>query len=122
MKFDPTKPVQTSSGYPARIISTDVKGAYSIVALLDGENGEVPHLYNSDGKFYTNETYSLDLVNVPEKKTVRRYINLYPDLSLGDGSNDAETAKKRRGGRPVLACIEIDITTADGKLVSASFV
>lgn len=73
MAFDPTKPVQTRDGRPARIICTDrnhVDG--SIVALVKAVTGphkgeEVLMQYYEDGSYIRgNRTWDADLINVPE--------------------------------------------------------
>ena len=71
--FDPTKPVQTRGGYPARIICTDRKNDWPIIALVTDQNGrEAMYSYNSDG---TTGSFKLDLIN----KTQTGWINIYPD-------------------------------------------
>jgi len=39
MSFDPTKPVQTRDGRKARILYTDIKSGYPIVALTTEPGG-----------------------------------------------------------------------------------
>lgn len=71
MKFDPTKPVRTKRGRPARIICTDRKGDRPYIALID--NGEVEHLctVGVDGSTFFEEHC---LENIPERRSVFRYI------------------------------------------------
>lgn len=70
-RFNPNRPVQTREGLPARIICTDRKGRYPIVALVYQADGclageEVTLYYRKSGKFATSEKESrFDLVNVP---------------------------------------------------------
>lgn len=65
-QFDPTKPVQTRDGYKTRIICTDAKGDYPIVALVTHGEVEVAWAYRSDGKLGYGQQHS-DLINVPER-------------------------------------------------------
>lgn len=76
--FDPTKPVQTRSGRPARIVCTDRAGDDPILALVGTDkNGsiEVPHVYRLDGTRNGFPPY-FDLVNVPEVTVTYRRVDL----------------------------------------------
>jgi hypothetical protein len=77
--FDPTKPVQTRDGRPARILCTDrASPLYPIVALVRTEKGgEVSHYVTETGQSWRDEQESgSDLVNIPEKR--EGWINVYP--------------------------------------------
>ncbi len=71
MKFDPTKPVRTRDGRPARIVVTDLKGFYedTILALVKSPSGrEYTYTYTADGSYVRDDTISPhDLINVPER-------------------------------------------------------
>lgn len=65
--FDPTKPVQTRDGRPARIVTTESGDpSYPICAVLVYGSGFVnPYLYRADGSFLNADTpHDADLVNV----------------------------------------------------------
>jgi hypothetical protein len=77
-EFDPTKPVQTRAGRPARILCTDYAPHYynrNILAIVTYDDGhEVVWSYRANGSFRDNgKEDNLDLVNVPVKK----YYNIY---------------------------------------------
>ena len=74
--FDPTKPVETRSGRPARIICTDKKGGSPIVALVQFLNGgnEYPQYYRNDGSSAVMSPRE-DLVNVPVRTS--KFVNVY---------------------------------------------
>lgn len=77
MTIDFTKPVQTVSGLPVRIICTDRKGEWPIIGIIaDKDGSEDVHSWTNMGKF-TNYSYldSRDLMNVPETKIY--YVNVY---------------------------------------------
>jgi hypothetical protein len=61
--FDPTKPAQTRSGHPARILCTDRKEPYSIVALVGAE--EEAYHFTVAGMFYRSGLSEMDLINIP---------------------------------------------------------
>lgn len=66
MFFDPTKPVRTRGGKPARVLTTDRKGSSPIVVLL--EDGEL-YCVDSNGCYlYTGDEHPFDLVNAPQKR------------------------------------------------------
>jgi hypothetical protein len=74
--FDPTKPVQTRNGKPARIICTDAKNVVGrpIVALITNNLGhEETVLRNTDGTSVVGPQF--DLVNVPER--TEKFVNYY---------------------------------------------
>ncbi|HLX53129.1 MAG TPA: hypothetical protein VKR58_04280 [Aquella sp.] len=70
MSFDPTKPVQTIDGYPARILCDDLKGYYPICAavLIKDEFEEYEDMiyFTNQGKA-DRDRYdsSYDLINIP---------------------------------------------------------
>lgn len=65
--FDPTKPVTTRDGRPARIICTDTKGTNPIVALIMHRNGmETTLHYNPYGRWAGGSDHA-DLINVVVK-------------------------------------------------------
>ena len=68
MAFDLSKPFQTRDGRKARIICTDKKGDYPIVALVESNGSEDVLSYTKKGFYYgDNESYNscpLDLVNI----------------------------------------------------------
>lgn len=64
-EFDPTKPVQTRNGRKARILCTDRKNTYPIVALITFEDEEFYHAYTKEGKYWEDEDYhEYDLINI----------------------------------------------------------
>lgn len=75
MTFDPTKPVQTRRGLPARIICTNRKGVFSIIALImQGREEDVSsHLANGQFSCGSNGIDDRDLINVPEKPKLRSW-------------------------------------------------
>lgn len=102
-KFDATKPVQTRDGRKARIIATDKRGVYPIVALAEDDGEEITCVYTHEGMFWRDGTQSRnDLVNVPKKRTV--YINLYESFvadkehRVYDISDSAAAADARAAG------------------------
>jgi hypothetical protein len=126
MTFDPTKPVMTRAGKPARIIATDVQGEpIKIVALVEyTEGAETTHCYLRDGRHYSgkygegrNEAY--DLVN--ERRPGSGFLTLYgrcgvivpywnetrPDFNLMDSARGHDHGKR-------LACVEVSFKEGDG--------
>ena len=64
------KPVCTRDGRKARIICFDYKSSddYSIIALVDNGDNEMPYKFSKEGKFNLNCTDAYDLMMLPEKK------------------------------------------------------
>ena len=69
--------VITRDGRNARIICTDAKNNYPIVALIETHNGieTQPCGYKEDGTCLTGEELSCDLFFAPEKK--EGWLNIY---------------------------------------------
>lgn len=74
-KIDFTKPVQTRDGRPVRILCTERKhDSYPVVGLIEICGKECFYTWDLNGRYcehYNNN--NLDLVNVPEKKTVYQF-------------------------------------------------
>ena len=95
---NPSRKIVTREGKPARIICTDVKGAsYSVLALVDKGDYEMPTLYTKKGEYNLGTECSYDLFFAPEKQ--EGWINLYrmtSIISLGprayDTKEEAESA------------------------------
>lgn len=71
-EFDPTKPVQTRSGRPARIVSTKGPKAYPLIVVITRFDGSESVVYRTiKGLTYdAGMPLANDLVNVPNKKTL----------------------------------------------------
>lgn len=64
--LDLTRPVQTRDGRPARIISTDLKSDWPLVAAVTYADGrENLFTYRMDGKIDVGASFNFDLVNKP---------------------------------------------------------
>lgn len=81
--FDPTKPVQTRDGRPARILCTDAKNPeYPIVALVDSPDGEgeMPVSLTVTGRFHDDRIVTDDdLINIPPKVVRVAFHNVYSE-------------------------------------------
>jgi hypothetical protein len=64
--FDPTKPVRQRNGREARILATDCRADYPIVAeILRGDGAWTLHFFQRDGRAICFPETSL--VNIPER-------------------------------------------------------
>ena len=97
---DPLKKVVTRDGRPVRIICTDARGEYPIIALVeyyDGNNDNI-YSYTKDGVYYPIEPSEEDLFFASEApKKIARWPNVYKHLTgrygLGSMYSDKKTAK-----------------------------
>lgn len=67
---NPSRKVVTREGRNVnRILYTDMKGDYPIVAVVESYNGNFQEVltYTNDGAYYCNETSKNDLFFAPEK-------------------------------------------------------
>lgn len=110
MKFDPTKPVQTRGGIPARILCHNLRGAAggeTIIALLSDTNTgqEWVRHYFSDGRYEKSKHMSSeDLVNIPEQTRISGWLNVYNlagRLSFSSLHLTEEAAKNARASRAI---------------------
>ena len=74
---NPSRKVITRDGRNARIICTDAKNNYPIVALIETPNGRErqPCGYKEDGTYIIGEKLSCDLFFAPEKH--EGWLNIY---------------------------------------------
>ena len=81
---NPSKKVITRDGRNARIICTNAKNDYPIVALIEMPNGRErqPCGYKKDGTYLIGEKLSCDLFFAPEKH--EGWINIYRDTLRGE--------------------------------------
>jgi DNA-directed RNA polymerase subunit M/transcription elongation factor TFIIS len=89
-KIDPTRPVQTRSGRPARIVCTDCKNESNpLVVLVSYRTGnELVYTYRADGKFSgSGERLSEDLINV--SLSSEEYVKKSGAVCPACGSNKA---------------------------------
>ena len=78
---NPSRKVVTRDGRNVRILCTDAKGDYPIVALIATLDGSIEFVckFKKDGHFLDNDdnNSNLDLFFVPEKH--ERWVNLYKE-------------------------------------------
>ena len=74
-KKNPNRKVVTRDGHSVRIICTDAKGDYPIIALVDYYEVEELFFYKPDGKCIVEYESKVDLFFSPEKKVI--WGNLY---------------------------------------------
>lgn len=66
---NPSRKVVTREGKPARIVCTDAKGKYPVVALITTEeNFEIAHHFKEDGTYIDGAVNLSDLFFTTEKK------------------------------------------------------
>lgn len=120
MTFDPTKPVQTRDGRPARILCTDRKCTeFPIVAVYSDSDGtECVACYKASGGWSgSGHPHSRDLVNVPEKRVLEAWMNVYDppcDAHAHQSKERADFVARGLVGR--IACIHIkqEYTVGEG--------
>ena len=88
---NPTKKVITRDGRSARIICTDAKGNFPIIALVETNNSNKTVLrLKENGHFYNDTENSSDLFFTPVKK--EGWINLYKiNSTISPGSRAYNT-------------------------------
>ena len=105
---NPSKKVVTREGRNVnRILCTDMKGDYPIVAVVESYNGNFQEVltYTNDGAYYCNETSKNDLFFAQEKH--EGWVNIYPQGRLGGLYGSAEKAKQNAGSA-LIAIVKIE--------------
>ena len=133
--FDPSKPVQTRDGRPARIISTDAVGITDssgrnsamnqpILAAI-GVGAEAKfEKFEASGRYTRFGERDEDLVNPIEKIVAYHTFNFKGGCGLGEAGIELGTIANRsvEGARDLLRSSRWDgvmkITTVDGKLTA----
>ena len=76
---NPSRKVVTRDGHPARILYTDAKGKYPVVAIFDIDDEEDSvGKFQKDGMYNENEISPFDLFFAPEKK--EGWVNIYRNV------------------------------------------
>lgn len=92
---NPDRHIVTRDGKDAKIICTNAKGNFPIIALVETYNGNETVLrLKENGRFYNDTENSRDLFFAPEKK--EGWINLFKinsTLTIGEVYNTEEEAK-----------------------------
>lgn len=114
--FDPTKPVQTRDGRKARIVCTDAKSEYPIVALVL-ENGVEEHSRHTIcGHWWSSKMdCNNDLVNIPIKHKRTIFLNVYKDYIV---THESEYKAKASISPGIIASIKFEIEFEEGEGLS----
>ena len=94
---NPSRKIVTRDGRNVRVLCTDAKGDYPIVALIATLDGSIEFVckFKKDGHFLDNDdnNSNLDLFFVPEKH--ERWVNLYKeDDNIYASMNTFKTKKE----------------------------
>lgn len=83
---NPSRKVVTREGKPARIVCTDAKGKYPVVALITTEeNFEIAHHFKEDGTYIDGAVNLSDLFFTTEKHEGWLNVYLVNDARTGCG-------------------------------------
>ena len=102
---NPSRKVVTRCSKNARIICTDAKNVYSVVALIAEDKYERVETYLKDGRYSESRQSSDDLFFAPEKH--EGWVNIYPQGRLGGLYGSAEKAKQNAGSA-LIAIVKIE--------------
>ena len=107
---NPNKKVITRSGRPVKIIYTDKKGMYPVVALIEYNNTyENVYAFTTDGRYNFVETDEKDLFFVTEKH--KGWVNVYHQdnrLQCRNVYNTESEAKLHSINTNYLATVKIE--------------
>ena len=104
---NPSRKIVTRDGRNVRVLCTNAKGDYPIVALIATLDGSIEFVckFKKDGHFLNNDdnNSNLDLFFVPEKH--ERWINLYKEDDNIYASMDTFKTKKEAEALSCSSCI-----------------
>ena len=104
---NPSRKIVTRDGRNVRVLCTDAKGDYPIVALIATLDGSIEFVYKfkKDGHFLDNDdnNSNLDLFFAPEKH--ERWINLYKEDDNIYASMDTFKTKEEAEALSCSSCI-----------------
>lgn len=89
---NPDRKIITRVGRSARIICTDAKRDFPLIALIEKDDSELPVSYTPRGTVYEWRESDCDLFFAPEKK--EGWINLYKDADGDPTSGDLYETKE----------------------------
>lgn len=99
---DLSQKVVTKDGRKVRIICTNAKNEFPIIALITNDDKEVLMDYNNNGKVSPDEMTDLDLFFAPIKR--EGWVNIFKDEELpfinGDIYKSEKEAKEEAEGEP----------------------
>ena len=100
---NPSRKVVTRCGKNARIICTDAKNVYSVVALIAEDKSERVETYLKDGRYSDNRQSYDDLFFAPEKH--EGWVNVYKDDDHFYASMDIFKTKEKAEALSCSSCI-----------------
>lgn len=105
---NPSKKVVTKEGKTIkRILCTDARGDYPIVALIEESGYDNVFSYTKDGKLYAGETNLYDLYFAPERH--EGWVNVYRDFDgLMCGSVFATEEDAKHKTKTAIATVKIE--------------
>ena len=104
---NPSKKVVTKEGKKVRIICTDARGSYPVVALIEESYYDNALSYTDDGKLYNGESNVYDLFFAPEKH--EGWVNVYRDLDgMMCGSVFATEEDAKCNAKTAIATVKIE--------------
>lgn len=119
--FDPNKPVQTRDGRKARILCTDRKAPKdeeNLIALVTYEEASIEHhhFYFSNGSYNKCGQSKLDLINIPEKHTIERWLVVFYNerTELWNIHPTTATIRDYCGGIKAIKKLTIEYTEGEG--------
>ena len=115
-KLDFTKPLETASGLPVRVICTDKKGLYPLVFLVDNRKGD-EYLFSCDEYGRVSSTGTQPFIrNVTYiEKTV--YRNVYSSFVIGHRHDSLQACKESQEGDKSLPILKLEFYS-DGRITS----
>lgn len=93
-KKNPSRELVTRDGHKARIICTDKKGGYPIMALVLIDGNEIPYTYTEMGHFEHGKANILDLFFASVKH--KGWINIYKDNQGFSGQRIYDTEESAK--------------------------
>lgn len=118
MTFDINRPYQTREGLDvwAAVAPKPFEGGRQIVGIVDFHSRRLVWTWFPDGRATADGNSPNDLVNIPEKRTIKAWINMYePRTANFSGLWPSRADADANSGNLRIACIERELTYEVGE-------
>lgn len=112
--LDLNKPIQARNGNKVTILTTEARGPSPIIGYI-GQSTSLA-MWRADGRWYEDGSESrYDLVNVPQKRTIVRYVNMYKDADECSTMHKSRSRADACAGPSRVGCKRVEIVLTEGE-------
>ena len=110
--IDINKKYRTRDGREVHIYATDGGGRNPIHGSVKDEDGWILLFWPKSGRYFEDEDYRIDLIEVKPRIKQRVWINVYPDHCLGAYHEKRQADEQAMPHR--IGCVQVEIDIEEG--------